>query len=220
LLTELPGPTIASGLAVTGEQAVVAGSRVEAGDAESALRIAEEGAIVVAVRAGERDLFRVLVERYHPALVATLVRLVRDRYQAEDLAQQSFVDAFDALARFDTSRRFSTWLFRIAINNAKDWLKSHKRGEQPIDGAVASDAAAFAGTVRGPERQAVANERLDQLSRALDALPVAFREVLVLKDVQGLSYKEIQEILGHPLTTLKIRAVRGRAALRSLMDRE
>ena len=207
-------------MAVTGERAVAVEALPASGDSETARRIAEEGALVAAVRAGDRDLFRVLVERYQPALVATLIRLVRDRHQAEDLAQQSFIDAFDALARFDTSRRFSTWLFRIAINNAKDWLKSHKRGEQSIDGAVASDAAAFAGTVRGPERQAAANERLNQLSRALDALPVAFREVLILKDVQGLSYKEIQEILGHPVTTLKIRAVRGRAALRELMECE
>ena len=165
-------------------------------------------------------MFRVLVERYQSALVATLQRMVRDRNQAEDLAQQSFIDAFDALARFDTGRRFSTWLFRIAINNAKDWLKSHKRGEQPIDGAVASEHAAFAGVVGSPERVTAARQRLSQLSRALDALPVPFREVLVLKDVQGMSYKEIHEILGHPVTTLKIRAVRGRAALREMMGDE
>ena len=183
-------------------------------------RLAEEAAVVAAVLAGDPDAFRTLVERYQGALVATLVRLVRDRTQAEDLAQQSFADAFHALARFDPTRRFSTWLFRIAINNAKDWLKSHKRSERSLDGAVATDEAAFAGLVRGPESEAVAREQMDRLADALAKLPLAFREVLVLKDIQGMSFREIQEVLGLPITTLKIRAVRGRVALRATLRRK
>jgi RNA polymerase sigma-70 factor, ECF subfamily len=181
--------------------------------------VAEEAAIVAAVLDGQIDAFRLLVNRYQGKLISTLHRMVGTRHEAEDLAQQSFLDAFDALPRFDRERRFSTWLFRIAINNAKDWLKSHKRGERSLDHSVSSDAAVFCGQVPDPARSAQANQELAQVERALAALPLPFREVIILKDVQGLSYAEIQEILGHPITTLKIRAVRGRAALRDALER-
>ncbi len=186
-------------------------------DLEAARRLAEEAAIIADVLDGNRDRFRLLVQRHQRSLTATIRQLVRSPDEAEDLAQQSFLDAFDALGRFDASRRFSTWLFRIGINNAKDWLKSHKRRECQLDAPVASDTAAFAGNVPGPERAAAARQRLDRVSEALDQLPVQFREVIILKDVQGMSYGEIHEILGYPITTPKIRAVRGRAALRQLL---
>jgi RNA polymerase sigma-70 factor (ECF subfamily) len=186
-------------------------------DLDAAQRLAEEAAIVADVLDGNRDRFRLLVHRYQGALVATIRQLVGSAHDAEDLAQQTFLDAFDALGRFDATRRFSTWLFRIGVNNAKDWLKSHKRGETQLDAAVASDAAAFAGHVPGPRRAAEAAERLARVRDALDRLPVQFREVIVLRDVQGMSYEEIQEVLRYPITTLKIRVVRGRAALERLL---
>jgi len=187
-------------------------------EAEAARVRAEEAAIVQSVLEGHRDQFRHLVVRYQDSLVGTILRLVRDRDVAEDLAQQSLVDAYDALARFDSRRRFSTWLFRIGINNAKDWLKSHKRGERSLDRNVAAGDAAFAGRMPSPERAASAHELLERLELALSALPVEFREVILLKDIEGMAYSEIHDILGHPITTLKIRAVRGRAALRKLME--
>ena len=182
--------------------------------------IAAEAVIVQRVLNGERDEFRHLVLRYQDALVATVKRLVRRQEVAEDLAQQTFVDAFDALARFDSTRRFSTWLFRIGVNNAKDWLKSHKRGEQQLAGCVAGESAAFAGSLTAPDRAASLSEQSQRLRAALEILPAKFREVVLLKDVQGMSYNEIREILGHPITTLKIRAVRGRAALRRILDED
>lgn len=186
-------------------------------DLDAAQRLAEEAAIIEDVLDGNRDRFRLLVHRYQRSLTAVIRQLVRSPDEAEDLAQQSFLDAFDALGRFDISRRFSTWLFRIGINNAKDWLKSHKRRERQLDAPVMSDSAVFAGDVPGPERAAAARERLGRVAEALDQLPVQFREVIILKDIQGMSYGEIHEILGYPITTLKIRAVRGRAALRQLL---
>ena len=190
------------------------------GGVDAARRIAEEGAVAQSVLEGNRDHFRHLVTRYQGSLISTLYRLVQSREEAEELAQQTFVDAFDALARFDQSRRFSTWLFRIGINNAKDWLKSSKRGERQLDGCVAADGAAFAGRMTAPDRAAEASEQRDRLRGALGELKLEFREVIVLKDIQGLSYDEIHEVLGYPITTLKIRAVRGRAALRELLERE
>ncbi len=180
---------------------------------------AGEADLVAAVLSGEVDRYRVLVLRYQGRLLSTLHRLVGDRHVAEELAQQSFVDAFDALARFDRGRSFSTWLFRIAINNGKDWLKSHKRRERPLPDEPAGGGA-FGRELPDPERAAITAETLKRLEAALAELPVEYREVVVLKDVQQLSYQEIHEILGHPITTLKIRAVRGRAALRKALDSE
>jgi RNA polymerase sigma-70 factor (ECF subfamily) len=204
-------------VATGGASAAAAASSAPRDDAR---RIAEEAAIVQAVLDGDTESFRALVVRYQGPLVTTIAKLVRSPHEAEDLAQQSFADAFDALARFDQQRKFSTWLLRIGVNNAKDWLKSHKRREQALDVRVAAEDAAFAGSVPAPDRAAAASEALGRVSAALAALPVEFREVVVLKDVQDLSYDEIHEILGHPITTLKIRAVRGRAAMRLLLEED
>ncbi len=177
----------------------------------------DEAAIIAAVLGGDVDRFRALVIRYQGRLISTLHRLVGDRHIAEELAQQSFVDAFTALARFDAQRSFAAWLFRIAINNGKDWLKSHKRRERGILGKVASDRGAFSGRLPDPERAAVTGERIARLEAALAELPIEWREVVILKDVHELSYKEIREITDLPITTLKMRVVRGRAALRKVL---
>jgi RNA polymerase sigma-70 factor (ECF subfamily) len=180
--------------------------------------VAGEAAIIASVRSGEVDRFRVLVVRYQGKLISTLHRLVGNRAIAEELAQQSFVDAFGALESFDSGRRFSTWLFRIGVNNAKDWLKSHKRGERGLDAAGEASEGAFSARLPDPERAAVSAQEIARLEVALADLPIQFREVVVMKDVHGLSYREIHEVLGHPISTLKIRAVRGRAALRKALE--
>src|SRR5262245_17197762 len=87
-----------------------------------------DGEAVIAVRAGKHGAFRVLFDRYQRPLLGLLVRMTGRPADAEDLAQQTFVDAYAALGRFDTSRQFSAWLFHIAMNKGKDWLKSRKRG--------------------------------------------------------------------------------------------
>ena len=187
-------------------------------DSDALAEPADEPGTIAAVLGGDVDGFRVFVTRYQGRLISTLHRLVGDRHIAEELAQQSFVDAFTALERFDPQRSFAAWLFRIAINNGKDWLKSHKRSERGILGKVASDQGAFSGRLPDPERAAVSAQGLARLESALAELPVDWREVVILKDVHELSYKEIHDILDLPITTLKMRVVRGRAALRKLLD--
>jgi RNA polymerase sigma-70 factor (ECF subfamily) len=179
---------IGAGVASGGASAAAAAS---SSPTDEARRIADEAAIVQAVLDGDTESFRALVVRYQAPLVATIARLVRSAHEAEDLAQQSFVDAYDALARFDQRRKFSTWLLRIGVNNAKDWLKSHKRKEQSLEQRVTAADAAFAGVVVAPDRAASASQELARVRAALELLPECFREVVVLKDIQGLSYEEI-----------------------------
>jgi RNA polymerase sigma-70 factor (ECF subfamily) len=171
--------------------------------------------------AGEVHHYRRLVERHQRGLIGLAYRLLGNRADAEEVAQQSFVDAFDALRDFNPTYRFSSWLYRITINNCKDRQKSKRGKEQPLDAAeVSQDDAVFAGGVPDPERALTMRETAARVKKALDRLPLKYRTVVILKDMQGLSYDEIRSILGLPLTTLKIRVVRGRKRLKELLGPE
>jgi RNA polymerase sigma-70 factor (ECF subfamily) len=190
-------------------------SRTLVGDVDE-LRHDQEA--IERVRAGEVAAFRALVDRYQRRVHGVIYRLVHHAEDTDDLAQQAFVAAFDALPTFDTARPFSSWIFRIAVNLAKDHLKSAKRGEVSLDGDPAPEQAAFAGQLARPDAAAARGERERLLERALQQLSVADREVLVLKDVEELSYEEMRAILRRPITALKIRVVRARARLRALVE--
>ncbi len=159
-----------------------------------------------------------LVERHQRGVYNVIHRLVNSAADAEDLAQQAFVSAFSALGRFQLDARFSPWLYRIAVNLAKDHLKSRKRGELPSVGDLPSEGL-FAGTLPAADAPAVSAERQRLLMRALAALSIEDREVLVLKDIEELPYQEIKQILRRPVTALKIRVLRARARLRVELER-
>lgn len=190
----------------------------EARETERRQRQLEERRAVEAVLGGERAAFRLLVERHHRGVHALMFRLVHNAADADDLAQEAFVSAFGALGSFKLEQSFSTWLYRIAINLAKDYLKSSKRTEVPLaEGDV--PAAAFAGRVAPTDEATLAQQRRALLERALASLSFDDREILVLKDVEELSFDEIKQITGRPLTALKIRAVRARARLRQALEK-
>jgi RNA polymerase sigma-70 factor (ECF subfamily) len=177
---------------------------------------ADERRAIEAVLAGERGAFALLVERHHRGLRAMLHRFVHHATDAEDLAQQAFLSAFDALGRFDLEQRFSTWLYRIAINLAKDHLKSKKRGETSLGDDDVREAA-FAGALPATDAATVARQRRQLVEQALATLSVDDREILLLKDVEELPFAEIKRITGRPVTALKIRAVRARARMREAL---
>jgi len=178
----------------------------------------EERMIIELCLAGESHHFRRLVDRYQRGILSLTYRMVGSRADAEEMAQQSFVDAFVALRDFNPEYRFSSWIYRIAINNCKDHLKSRKRTEQSLSEDVAAGAAAFSSTLPDPEAALAAREADAVLTRALSRLPVKYRAVLVLKDIEDLSYEEIRQILKLPVTTLKIRVVRARKMLRDVLE--
>jgi RNA polymerase sigma-70 factor (ECF subfamily) len=185
-------------------------------------RDAEESDLIARCLAGEIEAFRPLVQRYQRLAFSVALRMLGSRADAEDIAQQAFVDAFNALERFRGEGRthaFSTWLLRIAVNRSKDVLKSRRRTEEPLERDVPGNEAAFAYDPPTPEAHASSGERRERLEAALLQLPTKYREVLILKDAEDLSYEEIRAILQLPLTTLKIRVIRARAMLRSLVER-
>jgi RNA polymerase sigma-70 factor (ECF subfamily) len=170
------------------------------------------------VLAGERAAFRVLVERHHRGVYAMMHRFVHNDSDADDLAQQAFVSAFDALGGFDVEQRFSTWLYRIAINLAKDHLKSKKRTETALPAGDVVQAA-FAGHVAATDEATLARQRHELVARAMATLSIEDREILVLKDLEELPFDEIKALTGRPVTALKIRAVRARARLRAALEK-
>jgi RNA polymerase sigma-70 factor, ECF subfamily len=186
-------------------------------------RDGEEQNLIDRCLGGEVEAFRPLVQRYQRLTFSVALRMLGSRADAEDVTQQAFVDAFNALDGFHGDGRahaFSTWLLRIAVNRSKDVLKSKKRTEEPLDDEVPGADAAFAYDPSNPEANASSGERRHHLESALLQVSPKYREVLILKDVEELSYEEIHDILQLPLTTLKIRVVRARAMLRDIIQKE
>lgn len=174
----------------------------------------DEAKLIVRSLKQDSDAFGQLVERYATVIVNLAYRMVGDRTEAEDLAQETFVAAFKALPRFRAESKFSTWLYRIAANKCKDWLRAKRPGQgaQDVDvDEVLEDGAAA--EERTPELLLSQQQVAGQLDRAIQRLPPLYREAFVLKHVEGLSYEEMQEILGVNGDTLKMRVYKGRLQL-------
>jgi RNA polymerase sigma-70 factor (ECF subfamily) len=183
-------------------------------------RDAEEQELVERCLAGDVEAFRPLVVRYQRMALSVALHMLGSRADAEDVVQHGFTDAFDNLYRFSgdgRERAFSNWLIRIVVNRSKDVLKSKRRTETPLDRDVQGRDAAFAYDAADPETSVAGRQERQRLEAALLAVAPKYREVLILKDVEELSYEEIRSILRLPITTLKIRVVRARAMLRETL---
>jgi RNA polymerase sigma-70 factor (ECF subfamily) len=192
----------------------------------SADRRADEEA-VDRVLAGDRDAFAILVERHGPRIHAAVLRMVGDPEVAGDLAQEAFVKAWGALASFRRGAAFSTWLYAIALNEVRSEFRRRKsvkgRAMVSLDAAPArgedGDARAVepASAVPDPGDEAARRDEAAALRRALDRLDPEYREAVVLRDLEGLSYVEIAGAAGVPVGTVRSRIHRGRAALREIL---
>jgi RNA polymerase sigma-70 factor, ECF subfamily len=192
-------------------------SSEEASEGAAEIAHAERRAIE-AVLAGDRRAFRFLVERHQRGVYNVVLRLVHSGADAEDLAQQAFLSAFGALGSFHLEARFAPWLYRIAVNLAKDHLKSRRRDEVPT-AEPGEEEALFAATLPATDGAVQSNERRRLLERALAGLSYKDREVLVLKDIEEMQYEDLKQVLGRPVTALKIRVLRARARLKKQLER-
>ena len=159
--------------------------------------------------AGDREAFGSLVDRYQKPLFNLAYGILEDPDEAEEAAQAAFVKAFENLASFDPARRFFSWLYRIALNEALN-AAGRKRRFSRIEGDVPDE-----------DRAGPAEEQLDQdeqLRAAIRVLKEEHRVVVVLKHLQGLSYAEISQILGTPEKTIKSRLFSARLALRKILE--
>lgn len=189
--------------------------------------------LLEAFREGDIGAFRTLIERFQPDLLRFLTRLVGDRTAADDLFQETFLQIHQSAGTFDVTRRFRPWLFTIAANKGRDWLrrKSRRRAMElsaPVGGSSGgspgSDATTFvdlmAADVRSPAADLDDTERDRMVQAALSTLSPPLREILLLAYFQRLSYQHIADDLGIPLGTVKSRLHAAVAAFARAWSRE
>ena len=177
--------------------------------------------LVEKAKAGDQSAFEQLVIDNQNKVYSLALRLVNDREEAADLAQEAFVRAWQGLPAFQGESSFATWVYRLATNVCIDHLRRKKRREA-VEPAVSLDDADGGWTEpadweQDPHRQLERSERGRALSRGLAALPDWQRRVLVLRELSGLSYQEIGQAMDLDLGTVKSRIARARLALRKIL---
>lgn len=176
-------------------------------------------ALVRSVLSGDRDRFELLVERYQTRLVNYLYRMVRNLEEAHDLTQEVFIRVYQALDRYDSQYRFSTWLFRVAQNAAIDVIRKRRIQLVPLTRRAdeGSDATV---DLELPDGQPSALDTLQgreldaSIRSAIDALPWEYRELILLRHYGELAYEEIAEVKAMPLGTVKNKLFRARQMLK------
>ena len=174
------------------------------------------------LRSGDAEAFDQLVTKYTPDIFAVAFRLTEDREEANDITQETFLSAVRGIGGFRGDSELKTWLIRIAINHSRNrfrWFKRRRRDrtvslEAPIGEGRATEIDLIRDTREDPEQATLGRERESAIARELRGLPGAFREAVILCDVEGYSYEEVSSILGVGLGTVKSRIARGRSILR------
>jgi RNA polymerase sigma-70 factor (ECF subfamily) len=177
----------------------------------------EDAEVIRQVLQGNTAMFELLMRRYNERVYRAARAIVRDEQEAEDVMQQTYVNAFTHLGQFNGSSQFSTWLTRIAINESLARVRRQGRYEVFDDELSGIEPFASRNPSENPERQAFTTELRELLEWAIDSLPDGAREVFVLREVEGLSTAEVAECLGVSMDVVKTRLSRGRAALRRIL---
>jgi len=185
----------------------------------------EEHALVRKVLEGDGEAYRVLVERYQERIYFVCFGFVRNKEDATDLAQEAFVKAYKNLPRFQFRSKFYSWLARIASNLCIDWLRRKKvrKAEEFDEGIAAKDSAGVISMVHyknDPDRAARNAQLRVKLSEAIEALPEQQRQAIVLREIDGLAYRDIAEIMGIPEGTVMSRLYYARKKLQRALEDE
>lgn len=182
----------------------------------------EDIALVARARKGDESAYRILLRKYQRSVYSICLRMVRNREEAEDLAQDAFVKVFAMLDRYNPSYAFSSWLFKITSNLCIDFIRKKRIEGVPMDEPVRSDKGdyirQFETSVDDPETASLKRERSGYLSRAIESLPPHYRLMVILRHQEELSYEEIAAAVGVPLGTVKARIHRARQMLRKKLE--
>jgi len=173
--------------------------------------------LVRRVQRGERGAFDLLVLRYQHKVVKLVARLLRDPTEAEDVAQEAFVKAYRALGSFRGDSAFYTWLYRIAVNTARNTMASRQRRPLEYEADLSESEQSVVETRMRhgdtPEAAALSDEIHSTVSATIEALPEDLRTAIVLREVEGLSYEEIAAAMDCPVGTVRSRIFRAREAI-------
>ncbi len=173
--------------------------------------------LVKRVQKGEKGAFDLLVLKYEHKIVNLVMRYVRDPEQALDITQEAFIKAYRALPRFRGDSAFYTWLYRIAVNTAKNYLASQRRRPMDIELDL-QDPEQYGLHAKlkesdTPEGLALSQELQDTLESAIAALPDDLRQAIILRELDGMSYEEIAQTMECPVGTVRSRIFRARDAI-------
>jgi len=183
-------------------------------------------ALVERVQRGEKGAFDLLVRKYQHKILNLVIRYVHDPVEAQDVAQEAFIKAYRALGNFRGDSAFYTWLYRIAINTAKNFLVAQGR-RPPGSDIDAQDAEQYDVETRlkyrdTPEHEALKDELEKTVYQAIDELPDDLRTAITLREMEGMSYEDIATAMDCPIGTVRSRIFRAREAIderiRPLLD--
>jgi RNA polymerase sigma-70 factor, ECF subfamily len=174
--------------------------------------------LVVRAQQGDKKAFGLLVEKYHRKLGRLLGRMIRDQAEVEDVVQESFIKAYRALPNFRGDSAFYTWLYRIGINTAKNYLVSMGRRPQVMQEVEIEDVENFEGgfemrTTDTPETALMTKQIAQTVNDTVAALPEELRTAITLRELEGLSYEEIAILMQCPIGTVRSRIFRARETI-------
>ncbi len=174
--------------------------------------------LVERVRKGDKRAFELLMEKYRRKIGRLLARMVRDPEEVEDIAQETFIKAYRALPQFRGDAAFSTWLYRIAVNTAKNYLAARNRnmltvsevsGEEEEGG----DERYAVSDIDTPDAHLLSKQIAYAVNEAVEALPEELRTAITLREIEGMSYEDIANFMGCPIGTVRSRIFRAREAI-------
>ncbi|GAA5168277.1 RNA polymerase sigma factor RpoE [Viridibacterium curvum] len=174
--------------------------------------------LVERVQRGDKQAFGLLVSKYQRKLARLLSRMIRDPAEVEDVTQEAFIKAYRALPAFRGESAFYTWLYRIGINTAKNYLVSQGRRAPTTTPTDSEDAESMDDgdalrDIDTPERLMMTRQIGETVNAAMDALPEELRTAIVLREIEGLSYEEIASVMDCPIGTVRSRIFRAREAI-------
>ena len=174
--------------------------------------------LVERAQRGDQRAFGLLVSKYQGKLTRLLSRWIRDAGEVEDVAQEAFIKAYRALPNFRGDSAFYTWLYRIGINTAKNYLVALGRRPPTTGDVEAEDAENYEGgellrDMNTPESQLATKQIVATVNSTLDALPEELRTAITLREIDGLSYEEIAAVMNCPIGTVRSRIFRAREAI-------
>ena len=174
--------------------------------------------LVERAQRGDKSAFELLVAKYQRKLIRLLSRFIRDPTEVEDVAQEAFIKAYRALPSFRGDSAFYTWLYRIGINTAKNYLVAMGRRAPTVSETESADAdgSEESGQVpdyNTPENELMSRQIAETVNRAVEDLPEELRTAITLRELEGLSYEDIAAIMNCPIGTVRSRIFRAREAI-------
>lgn len=185
---------------------------------------ASDQQLVAKVQQGDTRAFDMLVLKYQHRIFGLISRYVRDADEVQDVAQEAFIKAYKALPNFRGDSAFYTWLYRIAINTAKNYLVSRSRRppgtDVELEDAQYQDSGAGLRELENPENALFGAELKAVVEAAISALPEDLRTAITLREFDGLSYEDIAELMDCPVGTVRSRIFRARESIDALVSRQ